>query len=345
MKVTIRDIAKIAGVSHSTVSRSLNDHPSISAARREQIKKIANELGFEYNANAKSLRGGKVGTVGIIAAKMDKASFFLDSLMRKITHEEQNSFQDYIVSFPSDSIQGSNNIRRLVSAGKVDGFILLHPDISYSDYEFLMKQQVPFVLLHFKPQNFTYEHLNYYLTDHEYGAYIATSHLIQLGRSNILTVSEGGGEIQFLERSAGFKRALHEHGIAFNPEMLIEGECSFDFGRQIVQQRRGALHRIDAIFAQADVIALGIIHELRELGIRVPEDISVVGYDDILIGEYTTPRLTTVHQPTEDMDHQACLRINELINGSDEGEPVQKIFKPGLVIRDSCISTVSNVSP
>ncbi len=342
MKVTIRDIARIAGVSHSTVSRSLNDHPSISSGRREQIKKIARELGFEYNANAKRLRGGKVGTVGIIATKNLSTTFFLDSLIRKITHEEQNSFLDYIVSFPQSSIQGTNNIRRLVSSGKVDGFILMHPEISYADYEFLVQQEIPFVLLHFKPQNFTFDRLNYFLTDHEHGAYLATNHLIQLGRRNIVSVSEGGGEIQFMERSAGFKSALEAHGIAFDKQMLVEGECSFDFGRQFVMQRRGILHKIDAIFAQADVIALGIISALKELEIRVPEDISVVGYDDILIGEYTTPRLTTVHQPTEDMDHQACLRINDLINEDGDSDPIQKVFKPGLVIRDSCISAVSH---
>jgi LacI family transcriptional regulator len=341
VKVTIRDIAKIAGVSHSTVSRSLNDHPSISPGRREQIKKIARELGFEYNANAVRLRGGKVGTVGIIATKNISTTFFLDSLIRKITHEEQNSFLDYIVSFPQSSIQGTNNIRRLVSAGKVDAFILMHPEISYADYEFLMNQSIPFVLLHFKPTNFTYDRLNYFLTDHEYGAYLATRHLLDLGRRNILSVSEGGGEIQFMERSAGFKLALDEAGIAFEKNMLIEGECSYEFGRQLVMQRRGVLHHYDAIFAQADVIALGIISALKELNVRVPEDISVVGYDDILIGEYTTPRLSTVHQPLEDMDHQACLRINELIHEQEESDPVQKIFKPGLVIRDSSLPAAS----
>jgi LacI family transcriptional regulator len=340
VKVTIRDIAKIAGVSHSTVSRSLNDHPSISPGRREQIKKIARELGFEYNANAVRLRGGKIGTVGIIATKNISTTFFLDSLIRKITHEEQNSFLDYIVSFPQSGIQGTNNIRRLVSAGKVDGFILMHPEITYADYEFLTSQSIPFVLLHFKPSNFTYEHLNYFLTDHEHGAFLATNHLIQLGRRKLLSISEGGGEVQFMERSAGFRRALEENGIPFEKHMLIEGECSFEFGRQVVFQRRGVIHKYDAIFAQADVIALGIISALKELNIRVPEDISVVGYDDIQIGEYVTPRLTTVHQPLEDMDHQACLRINDLINDQSADEPVQRIFNPGLVIRDSCIAAV-----
>lgn len=334
-RITIRDIARIAGVSHSTVSRSLNGHPSISPARREQIKKIASDLHFEFNANAKGLRGGKIGTVGIIATENISTTFFLDSLIRKITHEKQNSFLDYIVSFPANGMQGTSNIRRLVTAGKVDGFILLHPEISYSDYEFLTSQSIPYVLLHFKPRHFTYENLNYFLTDHEHGGYLATRHLIEMGRRNILCVSEGGGHIEFLERTAGYRRALEEAGIPFVEQMYLEGECSFNFGRQLVEQRKGILHKIDGIFAHADVIAMGIISALRDMDIRVPQDISVVGYDDIQIGNYTTPSLTTVHQPTEDMDHQACMRINELIQHQGDESPVQRIFLPGMVLRDS----------
>jgi len=336
LKVTIKDIARIAGVSHSTVSRSLNDHPSISLERREQIKKIAQELGFQYNASAKQLRGGKIGTVGIITTRQRQASFFLDSLIGKITFGEQNSFLDYIVAEPSSS-HGGNNIKRLMSSGKVDGFIFIHSEIHYADYEFLSQQNIPFVLLHWRPKNFTYDNLNYFFTDHEHGAYLATTHLLDLGLKNILCITEGGGELQFLERINGYRKALKEKDLPFDPAMLVEGEVSYEYGKQVVRQHRGILHRIDAIFAQADIVALGVIKALQEEGIRVPEDISVVGYDDIQMGEFSNPRLTTIHQPTEDMDHQACLRINDLINGTNTDKPVQKVFLPGLVIRDSCL--------
>ena len=285
--------------------------------------------------NAKSLRGGSSGTVGIIAPKTVETNIFLNALLQKITYHEKNSFLDYIVSRPGKG--NMSNIRRLIRAGKVDGFIFVHPKIDQADYEFLQEQKIPFVLLHFKPRNFPHENLNYYLTDHEYGGYIATKHLLELGRTKIVSLTEDTEDLQFIERSAGFRRALEEYDIPFSPDMLIKGKSSdYELGERFVYQQKDRLHRIDAIFAQADILALGIIRGLSRLGINVPEDISVMGYDDIQIGQYSTPRLSTVRQPTDDMDYQACLRIQELIQKKNLSSQIQKVFKPKLVLRDSC---------
>ncbi len=342
-KVTIKDIARIAGVSHSTVSRSLNDSSLISSDTKTQIQQIARELGFEFNASARSLSTSRTGTVGIIYPELFETfgnALYLGLLMTHIRHSLEEVSLDNLSTFPVNTCTGESNIQKLIKRKKVDGLIIIHPEIAPEDWQFILEAEIPFVVLHFKPRSHSFEQMNYFFSDHVSGGYQAASHLLSRGCRNILTLTEDSRELQFKERTDGYRNALKEAGISPRPDYIIGGDCSFEFGYEAVMRNRHLLDTLDAIFAQADIMALGAIEALRVLGISIPGDIKVVGYDDTELGKYFRPRLTTIHQPREAHAKAACARLIELLGlrgeKQDLSTPVQMVLTPTLVIRETC---------
>lgn len=345
-KVTIKDIARIAGVSHSTVSRSLNDSPYVAERTKKNIKRIARELNFEFNANARSLSTNKTGTIGVIYPEIFErfgSFYYIELLLRAVRHSLEQAQMDTIITFSRNNFTGESNIQNLISRRKVDGLLIIHPYISNEDWTFLNSRRIPVVLLHFKPRNISYGDLNYIFVDHELGGYLATELLINNGRKNLLCINEDSPELQFIERMAGFKRALGEYDLALHQRNVLYGSCTYEFGYQTIMDRRGILSEIDGIFAEADIMAMGAIAALLDLGIRVPDDIAVVGYDDIEFGRIYRPALTTVHQPREKLVADACDRLVQMIAGNQES-PLQEMIRPELVIRESCGSALSRRS-
>ncbi len=336
--VTIKDIARIAGVSHSTVSRSLNDSPLISDKTKNRIKRIASELNFAFNASAQSLSTRKTGTIGIIYPELFDTfgnSLYLGLLVQGLRHGLEKASLDSIGSFPRNHYTAESNIRKLISRKKIDGLLVIHPEIPVEDWEYIRDSGIPFVVLHFKPRSFDYSWMNYLFTDHVFGGYMATKALLDGGCRSILCMREDSDEIQFKERTEGYKLALEEADISFNPKMIDGGDCSFDFGFQTIMDRKDQLTSIDGIFAEADLVALGAIEALRELEIRVPEDIRVIGYDDTELGRYFRPKLTTVHQPREEHARLACERLIEMLDEQDMSPSMQKVLKPLMIYRES----------
>lgn len=337
--ITIKDIARIAGVSHSTVSRSLNDSPLISEKTKERIKKIATEHDFAFNSSAQSLSTRRTGTVGIIFPELYDTfgnSLYLGLLVQGLRHGLEKASLDSIGTFPRNHYTGESNIQNLISRKKIDGLLVIHPEISVEDWEAIRKSKLPFVVLHFKPRSYDYSWMNYLFTDHVHGGYMATKELIEAGADSILCLREDSKEIQFIERTEGYKKALEEAGIPFRPEMVLGGDCSFEFGYEAVMAKRKELKQINGIFAEADLVALGAIEALKELGYSVPDDIKVIGYDDTELGKYFRPKLTTVHQPREEHARLACERLISMLE-SKEGLPVmQKVIKPLMIHRETC---------
>ncbi len=338
-QVTIKDIAKIAGVSHSTVSRSLNDSSLVSAKTKQAIQRIARDLDFEFNASARSLSTRKTGTVGVIFRAVFENTgtyFYLDMMLKGIRHAFEHVSLDSIIAYPRNPYTHQSNIQRMIRMKKVDGLLIVHPWVSLQDWEFIQQSGIPYVVLHFKPKGVSYGDMDYIFADHEYGGYLAADYLIRSGNRRIVCITEDSSDLQFIERTAGFKRALAAADIDLLPNSVIKGECSFDFGYQMIHDHRGILDEIDAIFAEADIIALGMMDALKDLGLRVPEDIRIMGYDDIEFGHMYRPRLSTVHQPREEMVRRGCEQLVRLMNQTSSKGELQEVVLPELVIRQSC---------
>lgn len=332
----MKDIARIAGTSLSTVSRSLNDHPSISTVTRDRIKAIAREYDFEVNMSARSLATSRNCTIGVIYPEsLDNEDnfYYAGMVLRNIREILEEAGLDPIVTFTKNHTTGESNIRRLIHQRKIDGMLLIQPEFEPADYTAIEKSQIPFVLLHFLPYGFDTRNVNFVYTDHEYGGYIATEHLIRHGCRRILCVTET--ERQFRERTAGYRRAHAEAGLPIHEQLVYSCDATYSAGNQVVQHYRNQLEHIDGIFVQADITAFGIMEALATIGIHIPRDILLVGYDDIRMSSLISPQLTTVHQPHKEIVRNACTRLVELLEGDDEKEVLHKIARPYLVVRDT----------
>lgn len=339
--VTIKDIAKIAGVSHSTVSRSLNDSSEISEKTKERIKKIAEELGFEFNNNARSLSTKKTGTIGIIFDKgfdQENASLFFSKLLKELRYSLERASFDAIIDFRANPFTGKNNIKKLINGNKIDGFIIVDEYIEEEDLKFIKEKKVPTVFVHNRPVYQKKYKLDYVMTDHYKGGYLATQYLINMGHKQIITFTHkiyNKEYSEFEERTKGFVKAMEENNLKISEKEIIRDEISFEYGREKIKEIVKKKKKFTAVYAQTDLLALGIIRGLRELNIKVPEEVSVIGYDNIEFGKFSEPELTTINQPTAKLAEEAVKLLTEKFDKKYNEVERKIIVEPNLVLRNS----------
>ena len=338
MALTTKDIALLAGVSQSTVSRSLNNSPLISVETRRRVLQIAEEQGFEFNANARGLSTNRTNTIGVIYPDdyLDHdVSLYLGSLLTQLRKILEQWDLDLIVSFKENRKTGIDSIKRLVMRKKVDGLIIVHSQSDTSTLEFLEKSDIPFVFLHFYHNSGKVEGINQVYTDHFTGGYLGTEHLIKLGHRRILCVS-ADAEGEYAQRRRGYQAALEHHKIAWDPALVLFGDRTFQSGYNLVLAHGDLFDSVTATFVHTDTMALGVMEGLKATGKRIPQDIAVVGYDDVELTAYFQPRLTTVHQPREELATLACERLVQLLSAKRSMRGKQIKVQPTLVIRQSC---------
>lgn len=337
--MTIKDLARLAGVSHSTVSRSLNDSPLISDETKNRIKKLALQYDFDLNASAQSLSTRKTGTIGIICPEVydeKRYSFYIAQLLDTIRYKLDEFLYDSIITFPKNSQTGESNIKRLIRRKKVDGLLLIIPEIDEEDLEIIQKSGLPHIYVHFKHSHEGEESSEYIYADHFKGGYLAAKFLLDKGSSSFCLFTGDQSDTEYYERTEGFKTALQNSGVDPGEVTLFVGESSFDFGFHGAKENFGKLKKADGVFAHSDIIALGIIESLREKGLEVPRDMNLIGYDDIMLGKYFRPRLTTVHQPKEIQAEMSIKRLFSLIRAEEEENRLQQVVEPILIERDTC---------
>lgn len=337
MPITIKDIARIAGVSHSTVSRCLNNKGGYSDDTFQKIKKIAAELGFEFNANARSLSTAKTGTIGIIydeyrdSSNLHPFSVRFQKYIRRILERED---LDTIVTFSHNASNGIDNIERLVSKRKVDGIIIVKSNISSSTYNFLRRMKIPFVFAHQMPDK-SLDDIDCVYCDHYLGGYLAGSHLLDKGCTRLLCVTRKEKRKEFSLRTEGFISAVSDRNVQITPEDLINGGDSFYTGYDAVKRNISRVRNYNGIFAHTDFMALGILKALEEENITVPGDMAVIGYDGIEFCDFTTPSLSTVEQPAEKVSILTCERLIDLLSGTKKIKSRKIVIPPTVIERDS----------
>ena len=343
MTVTIKDIARVAGVSKATVSRSLNDSPLVAEKTKIKIKELADTMGFEFNANARSLSTSKTGTIGIIYPERFGEfgiSLYYNSLLSQIRDFLEKEELDNIVAFPRNRYTGESNIKRLILSKKIDGLLIIHPNITDVDQKimnFIEISKMPYVFLHHYPSFCDVETVDAIYTNHFGGGYDATKHLIDLGHRNILCLTSHGNSMEFVQRTEGYKAALMDNGIEINEDFILKGYRDISSGYEIVMQNFEFIqeNNITGIFSQTDLMAIGAMQALKEKGKRIPDDYSIVGYDDIEMVLDFKPHLTTIHQPREEIAILTCNRLLELINGVSKNKKVNIRLSTKLIERES----------
>ena len=333
---TSRDIADIAGVSQATVSRALRNSPLVRKETRDRIQEIARELNYFVNRNAAGLRTHQSNTIALLlfddADQTDtRMNLFLMSLLDNIVRAASKLGYDVLVSL--QQLHDDWHIEYQASH-RADGLILL----GYGDY--LEYREKLAALANAHTRFMIWGPLvkdqpgHSFGCDNENGGFQATKHLIDLGRRNIAYLgSTSRRSPEHDARFAGYMRALQQSGIERNAELKFAADNSEHQGQRAAEQLLESGQTFDAIFASTDLIAIGAMRALRDAGLRIPEDVSVVGFDDMPLAAYVSPALTTVQQNAE-MGAQALV---DGIVGMIEGEPVEStLMAPKLVIRESC---------
>lgn len=326
----LEEIARLAGVSRSTVSRVLNDHPSVRAEVRERVQRIIAETGFQPNAAARSLASQRSYMLGLVIPRTVH-TVFTDPYFPQLTQgiAQACNEHDYTLSLfiESDDVK---LFPRLSRAGLMDGVVVQASTVDDRLIPKLLATGLPMVVAG-RPSHV--EGVSYVDVDNVQGAYSAVDHLARLGHRRLATITGPLNTAVGDDRLAGFRQALLAHGLTPDPHMETAGDFTEAGGYEAM--RRLIDSQPTAVFAASDVMARGAIRALAEAGRRVPEDVAVVGFDDLPPATMTRPTLTTVRQPIRLMGVRAIEMLLDVIaNGRD---PVRRfIFDTELVIRESC---------
>lgn len=336
-KLTISKIAELAGVSKTTVSRVINGYPHIRPEVREHVEAIIAETGFQPNNVARSLASNRSNIIGLIIPKGSRAVFtdpYFPTLTQGISQIANNNKLTLALFIFHSEQEGHDTIKSILATGLLDGLILTTDRVTLDrDADpFLPKiieRQMPFVLIG-RPEE--PKDVPFIDTDNLNGGRIATEHLIELGYRRIATIASKhnpAGDDRYL----GYQQVLAEHGIALDEELIVFGDYTLESGYEAMKQLLPL--RPEAVFAASDMMALGAVRAIQEVDLRVPDDIAIIGYDDLPPAIQSHPPLTTVQQPIETLGKMAVEMLLEIINGSNH-PPRQVILPNKLVIRASC---------
>ncbi len=329
--MNLEHIAKLSGVSRSTVSRVINNEPSVTDTTRERVLEVIQRLNFQPNVVARSLAGGRTRVLGLVIP-MGVARLFTDPyfpiFIQGVT-SACNAHDHSMMLWLAEPEYERRMINQIVNAGLIDGVIISSSLIDDSLIDSLIGDNLPFVLIGRHPTNAS---INYVDVDNRESARQVVNHLLRKGRRRIATITGPQNMIAGLDRLEGYLIGLREWGLIPDPELIVDG--SFSEEGSYLAVNRLLSRPIDAIFAASDTMAVGAIRAVREAGYRVPEDISVVGYDDIPLAAHTVPPLTTIRQPTQKMGALAVETLIDIIE--NPGLPPRRIIlSTELVIRES----------
>lgn len=336
IKPTSVDIAHLAGVSQPTVSRALRDSPLVSLDTRRRVQKIARELNYKVDVNARNLRAQCTNTLALLLFEDPGHGeafinpFFL-SMLGSITHASARAGYDLLISFQQLSDDWTAEYE---DANKADGIIFL----GYGDYTSYIKRisELDQQGAHFVTWGPVIENQpgHFIGCDNTQGGYIATQHLLTLGHSEIAFIGDTSEDFpEFRDRFSGHQKALNESGIEVDDALCIASNFSEEAGYHAAKKLLKSGRQFSAITCCSDLIAIGAIKALREQGIRVPADKVIIGFDDIPTAEHFTPSLSSVHQDTAKAGEVLVESVIKLING----EEIESVLLPTkLIVRDSC---------
>ena len=337
MPVSIKDIAKLAGVSHSTVSRALSNSRLIPHGTAERIKQIAAREGYTASAVARSLVTNRTEAIGVVVTSI--ADPFNGEVVAGL--EELANEQSYTVILANSQADPNRelDVVRSFSGRRVDGVLVASSRVGSFHTPLLSELGIPIVLLNNQhPSQFAHS----VLFDNLTGAKEAAEHLIHLGHRRIAYLGDHFGLHSDAERFAGFSEALGRAGLPIVEEFIVRGDGKPDGAAHAAQQLLALPEPPTAIFCYNDMSALGVMREAAVRGLRIPADLSLTGFDDIFFTSYLSPALTTVRQPMRELGRQAMALLLSLIRGEEAAPSIR--IKGELIVRASTAPYQSTLS-
>lgn len=331
-KATIIDVARAAGVSPSTVSRVLNGTTRVDAEKAARVHSAVADMGYVPNAFARSLLGHAGRSVGVLVPQL--ADEFYGRVVTGIEDGLKQGGYQMVCSLGHDDRKVEAEAIAMFLETRVAGLVLVSDHVPVRDILTLARGGHPIVLINRVIPELTAHAIR---IDNVYSGALATRHLLEFGHTRIAHVAGSLSRTGARERLEGYHLALRDHGIERDDRLVFEGDFTEEGGREAVARALAAraLQSSDftAVFAANDRMAAGAIAAIRKAGLRVPDDLSVVGFDNSAISRFTFPTLTTVDYPVTSMGRQAADHLLHLIAGDDP--PPLPLIQPRLVERDS----------
>lgn len=333
--ITTTELAKLAGVSQSTISRCLNNHPSISFETKERVQKLALQYGYvEQKRGKKTFFSGEHKVIGIL---VEDRPFFDDlfinyTISKLISKASKKNYYTIRLPISSQEPGSMERLKEFLRLNLIDGFIIMHRRFDEEMHEYLSKLGIPHVyLLHCSRNSF--EAVDMIDTDNYAGGYLGTKHLIDQGHRNIITLTCPWRE--FEDRTNGYLHALEETGIEVNRKFVLMGECSYQNAYDLTCKNLDLFREASAIYVQSDIMTTGVVNALQHHNIRIPEDISVVGTDGYELGVVSNPQFDSVAHPISELADLSILRLIENMGRTKPQSPRQIILRPYIVERSS----------
>ena len=331
-RVTIQDVAAAAGVSYQTVSRVINDKPDVAENTRRRVWQVIEELGYQPSAIARGLVLKRTHTLGLITA--DFSDYFFTQVIVGAEVEARKQGYFFMLCSTERNPADEPEYLRLLTERQVDGILFARPSTEEDSRHIvsLIQQGVPLVTTAYWLPG---EKLTVVDVDNVDGGLQATECLVKLGHRKIGMITGPAGWKSVNDRTGGYKLALERAGIPFDASLIEHGGWSYQSGYEAMGRLLARAPNISALFAQNDQMAIGAMRALREAERRIPDDVALVGYDDIPAAAYSRPPLTTIRQPMQQVGEVATRLLIEHIN-DPAVERKEVLLKTELIRRGTC---------
>lgn len=346
---TVKDVAKHAGVSPSTVSRVIADHPRISEATKRKVRAAMKELNYHPNAVARSLVRRRTHTIGVALSRSAEAALanpFFPEVLRGIGAVAREAGYSITLTTALSDDEEREQCIELLTQRRVDGLIVLASRTDDALVDWLTEQTYPFVVLGRVPGR-DVPHVN---NDNVLAAREATEHLLHLGHRHIAFIGGPSNFVVSIDRLEGYKQALHAAGVSFRPDLVaitdFSYEQSYDAARRLLSTPQSRVNpyeaivnssnsarRPSAVVAIDDSVAMGVLSAARDMGLRVPDDVSIVSFNDSPVCPHVAPPLTSVSIPIFDMGAAAAHMLCDALDGKQGERSV--LLPTQLVVRES----------
>ncbi|WP_419890751.1 LacI family DNA-binding transcriptional regulator [Paenibacillus xylanexedens] len=329
MKATIYDIAREAGVSIATVSQVINGKGKISEKRRAEIMEIMERLHYQPSAIAAALTGKQTYTLGLLVP--DISNPYFAELARAVEDRSRQLGYSVVICSTDNKDERVERYLNLLQQKRVDGMMIGTGIDNAEILSPLLQQSIPVALI---ARHMPSLSVHTVTIDDILGGALAAEHLLELGHTRVAVLSEPSKVSSSQERVRGFRETLIKAGYTLEPNQIRESAADLSSAKKEALLLLGEKDHPTGLFCCNDIQAIGALQAAKELGLRVPEDVSIIGFDNTILASVTSPPLTTVAQPIEELGHRAVdLLIEELKD--ERKEPQKIVLKPELVIRES----------
>lgn len=329
MRVTIDEVARRARVSKATVSRVLNNKGDVDASTAIRVREVIAATGYTPSARAVGLAKGRTQTVGMLVPSLTWP--WMGDVLQGVADVLEARGYGLLLNTMNRGGDSLTQFARHVSANAFDGLLLIEPPDTLSYITTLHESGLPVVMIDDRGHHPGFPSV---ATSNREGAAAAAEHLLGIGRTRLAMIT---GPMEFgcvRDRIDGFRTTLRSAGVRLDDGLLVEGDFTRGGGYEAIKQILRSRCPFDGVFAHNDLTAVGVLDGLREIGLAVPEDVAVVGFDDIPVAEHTQPALTTVRQPSREMGEKAASMLLSLLAGEQPPEEPW-IVPTSLVVRDS----------